>query len=44
MSLVEKTFLATGSGLFFGLSFWLWADTGESVFIARALAFTQSCL
>jgi len=44
MSLTEKTFLATGSGLFFGLSFWLWADMGESVFIARALAFAQNCL
>lgn len=44
MSLTEKTLLATGSGLFFGLSFWLWADTAESVFIARAFAFAQSCL
>ena len=44
MSIIEKTLLATGTGLFFGVTFWLWADTGESVFVARALAFVQSCL
>lgn len=44
MSLSEKTFLATGTGIFFGVTFWLWADMGENVFVARALAFAQSCL
>jgi len=44
MSLTEKTLAAVGTGLFFGACFWLWADTGEMVFISRALAFAQSCL
>ena len=44
MTLIDKTLLATGTGLFFGTTFWLWAETGEAVFINRALAFVQSCL
>jgi hypothetical protein len=44
MSFIEKTFLTTSTGAFFGVTFWLWADMGESVFVARALAFAQSCL
>ena len=44
MTLIEKTFLTTGTGFLFGVSFWLWADMRESVFIARALAFAHSCI
>jgi hypothetical protein len=44
MSLIEKTCMALGTGIFFGASLWLWADMGDAVFISRALAFVQSCL
>lgn len=44
MSMFEKSFLALGTGAFFGACFWLWADMGNAVFVNRALAFLQSCL
>jgi hypothetical protein len=44
MTFAEKSMLAIGSGVFLGTTLWLWSDTGESVFITRALAFVQTCL